>query len=456
VFFNGVAFSPKHFAIVIEMEPIVILGGGLAGLSAAYFSTRRWRLIEKTDRVGGLVKTEVIGNGFLFDPTGHWLHLRDPEISRLVNTEWLPGGLIAIQRRAAIYSRGVFTRFPYQVNTYGLPAEVISENLIGFIEAQYGEGGRELRQREPKNFEEFILRYMGAGFAKNFMIPYNHKLWTVHPSQLSAAWCGRFVPKPSLKEVVEGALGTGRDNIGYNASFLYPKQGGIESLAKAILKSARGGGVSVNTEPTSIDWKSRTVALSTGETITYSDLISTIALPALVRCLASGASGAPAEVVAAARRLNATTVTHVSVGARGPNRQPWHWIYLPEPELKSYRIGSPSAVYPALAPQDCCSFYVEYSHRGELSKKECEEFAIADLLRSQMIHRADDVLFARASEIPHAYVLYDEQYGPAKAQILDFLEHAGIQTAGRYGQWEYSSMEDAIIAGRRCAQSVSA
>jgi protoporphyrinogen oxidase len=438
------------------MEPIVILGGGLAGLSAAYFSPRRWRLIEKTDRVGGLVKTERIADGFLFDPTGHWLHLRDPEITRLVTTQWLPDGLTSIERRAAIYSQGVFTRFPYQVNTQGLPAAIIAENLIGFVEAQYGESGRELRSRDPKNFQEFILKHMGAGFAKNFMIPYNRKLWTVDPAELSAAWCGRFVPKPTLKEVVEGALGIARDNIGYNASFLYPREGGIESLAKAILGNARGGEVSVNVEPISIDWKARTILLSSGEKIGYSDLISTIALPSLVRCLAAGEVGAPAQVEDAARKLRATTVTHVSVGVRGPNRQPWHWIYLPEPSFKSYRIGSPSAVYPPLAPSECSSFYVEYSHRGELSKEECEKSAIADLLQSRMIHAAKDVLFARASEIPHAYVLYDEQYGPAKDEILRFLAHANVQTAGRYGQWEYSSMEDAIIAGRRCAQNLAA
>jgi protoporphyrinogen oxidase len=436
------------------MKTVVILGGGLAGLSAAFFSPHRWRLIEKSERVGGLAKTGLI-DGFLFDPTGHWLHLRDPEITRLVTTQWLPDGLITVQRRSAIYSRGVFTRFPYQVNTHGLPAEVIAENLIGFVEAHYGEAGRELREREPKNFEEFILRYMGKGFAKNFMLPYNRKLWTVEPSQLSAAWCGRFVPKPKLKEVVEGALGIGGDDIGYNASFRYPKEGGIEALPRAILKHASGGQVSVNLEPTWIDWKSRTIGLSSGEELAYSHLISTIALPHLVRCLAAGPSLVPPEVIAAASRLKATTVTYVSVAVRGPNRHPWHWVYLPERQFRSYRIGSPSAVYPRLAPAGCCSFYVEYSHRGELSKKQCEELAVEDLLQSRMIDRAEDVLFAKASEIANAYVLYDDEYGPAKSEILKFLAHAGIQTAGRYGQWEYSSMEDAIIAGRRCAQSIA-
>ncbi|WP_225413990.1 protoporphyrinogen/coproporphyrinogen oxidase [Stigmatella hybrida] len=437
------------------MDPTVILGAGLAGLSAAHFLKRPWRLIEKSDRVGGLIKTEVI-DGCYFDPTGHWLHLRDPEIRELVNTRWLPGQMVSIQRKAAVFSRGVFTRFPYQVNTHGLPPEVVAENLVGYVDAIYGDKGRALRERDPRNFEEFILRYMGEGFAKNFMVPYNQKLWTVHPRELSAAWVGRFVPRPSLKEVVDGALGVGSDALGYNASFLYPREGGIESLARAMRHGLEGGEVSVHTEPTAIDWQARKLTLSDGRTLGYSELLSTLPLPYLVRLLGQGASGVPDEVRAAAGRLRATTVTYVCVGARGANRQPWHWIYLPEPEFATYRIGSPSAVYAPLAPPETATFYVEYSHHGELSPARCEQLALEDLVRSEMVHAAGDILFTRAVEIPHAYVLYDEAYGAAKAEILRFLEHARILTAGRYGQWEYSSMEDAILGGRACAQAINA
>ena len=54
--------------------------------------------------------------------------------------------------------------------------------------------------------------------------------------------------------------------------------------------------------------------------------------------------------------------------------------------------------------------------------------------------------------IPHAYVLYDEQYGPASQAILEWLEARDILVAGRYGRWEYSSMEDALLTGRECAR----
>jgi len=55
-----------------------------------------------------------------------------------------------------------------------------------------------------------------------------------------------------------------------------------------------------------------------------------------------------------------------------------------------------------------------------------------------MIDRREDVLFAKAREIPHAYVLYDEEYPAAKGTVVEFLRHAGIDVAGRYGSWEYA------------------
>jgi protoporphyrinogen oxidase len=438
------------------MDPVLILGGGLAGLSTAVFLQRPWLLVEREARVGGKTRTDVLHGGFHFDATGHWLHLRDREMTALVTEKWLPDALVSISRRAAVFSRGVYTRFPYQVNTHGLPPEVVAENLLGFIDATLGEKGRALREREPANFEEFILRHVGEGFAKNFMVPYNTKLWTVPPAELSAAWCGRFVPKPTLREVVDGALGLGGDQLGYNATFLYPRTGGIEALPRALAATAKGGRLLAATSPASLDWKRRTATLSSGETVRYASLVSTIELPQLVTLLGQGPSGVPEEVRAAAGRLRSFTVTYVRVGVRGPNRQPWHWVYLPGQEFQTYRIGSPSAVYPPLAPEGNASFYVEYSHHGERTRAGCEAAAVEDLLRAELIFKREDVLFAEAEEIPHAYVIYDDAYGPAKKTVVDFLDTAGIHLAGRYGQWEYSSMEDALLSGRAIAAKLNA
>jgi protoporphyrinogen oxidase len=325
---------------------------------------------------------------------------------------------------------------------------VVAENLIGFVEATVGEGGRALREREPANFEEFILRHLGTGFARNFMVPYNTKLFGVAPAELSAAWCGRFVPKPTLREVVEGALGLGSDAVGYNATFVYPQQGGIEALARALRRELSGGQVRTGVQPTALDWKRRTATLSDGTRIRWSGLVSTIPLPDLVRLLTE----VPSEVTAAAGRLRATDVTWVAVGARGPNIQPWHWVYTPEPEFRTYRVGSPSAVFAGTVPPGTSSFYVEYS--GSRSPEACARAAVEDLVRARMVGGPEDILFAEPRVIRHAYVLYDNAYGPARDRVMDFLREAEVQTAGRYGNWEYSSMEDALLGGRAAAERV--
>lgn len=431
------------------MEPVLILGAGLAGLSTALHLHRPWLLVEKEPKVGGLVRTEVMHGGFRFDPTGHWLHLRDEAMKALVHERLLPGALVTVARRAAVFTRGVFTRFPYQVNTHGLPPEVVAENLLGFVEATVGEGGRALREREPANFEEFILRHLGAGFARNFMVPYNTKLFGVPPSELSAAWCGRFVPRPNLREVVDGALGLGADTLGYNASFVYPREGGIEALARTLAAQLSGGEVRTSLSPTALDWRARTATFTDGSSVRFSGLVSTIPLPALVQLLAASKASVPSAVRDAAGRLRATDVTWVAVGVRGSNLQPWHWVYTPEPEFLTYRIGSPSAVFPGTVPPGTASFYVEYS--GPRSTASCAAAAVADLVKAQMIRGEEDVLFAEPRVIPHAYVLYDHAYGAARTTVMEFLAQAQVQTAGRYGNWEYSSMEDALLGGRAAA-----
>lgn len=427
---------------------LLILGGGLAGLSTALHAPGSYRLVERAARVGGLCKTDV-REGFHFDATGHWLHLRDPDMRRLAD-EALPGGWVTVERKAGIWSHGRFTRYPYQVNTHGLPPEVVAENVLGYVEAQLGEGGRALREREPQNFAEFILRHLGEGFARNFMFPYNAKLWTVHPRELSTAWMGRFVPRPTLEEVVRGALGLEGDRAGYNASFIYPREGGIEAFVRA-LAARLPRPAECGTAPVSIDPARKTALLTTGEEVRWRRLVATIALPELVRLC----GGAPSAVIDAARALRATTVTYVNVGARDVGAAPFQWVYLPEERYAPYRIGSASAAVPSTAPTGCRSFYVEFSAAGPIDGLTAERQAVEALAELGFVGGPGDVLFTEARTIPHAYVIYDDRYGSAKRVIVDWLAEREILVAGRYGRWEYSSMEDALLTGRECARKTA-
>jgi protoporphyrinogen oxidase len=421
----------------------LIAGGGLAGLACARELGADFTLVEAEDRLGGLCRTDVV-DGFSFDWTGHWFHARDPEVRRLVLERWLAGNLLEVQRRAIVYSEQAWTQFPYQFNLHGLPPQTIADCLLGFL-------GRDAA-RPLANADDFILAHLGEGFARHFMRPYNQKLFTVPCTELSPEWGGRFIPRPSLEEVVRGAVGLSKGDAGYNASFWYPAQGGIESLVRGLERDVLGRGeVRLSARIEALDLGGRRARLCGGEEIAYDRLVWTAPLSALAKLLVD----APAEVMDAAARLRSVSVTVVEIGARDlPAGQRFHWAYFPEPKFGFYRIGSPSEVNRALAPPGCRSFAVEFAHRGPVDKELFIENALAGLQSCGLLDRAQ-VLVARARTIPVAYVLFDHAHAAARAQVLAHLEAAGVQVAGRYGRWEYSSMEDALLTGREAARRLA-
>ena len=143
---------------------------------------------------------------------------------------------------------------------------------MGVIEAKAATA-----KAEPANFEEYCQRHFGAGISKHFMVPYNEKLWGVSPREITAAWCSRFVPLPNLEQIVAGAVGAGPPEMGYNVSFVYPKQGGIETFTRALIgRMGRmgQGAVHTGTDPDVIDYERRQVVVG-GERIPYRALVAT-------------------------------------------------------------------------------------------------------------------------------------------------------------------------------------
>ncbi len=140
---------------------ILILGGGLAGLSAGYHLGKRDHLIlEREDQSGGLCRSFEV-DGFSFDMTGHLLHLRDQKVKDLVDRLLPADSWNSIQRRSWIYSHGVFTPYPFQANTYGLPPEVVRDCLLGFMQVLLD--AKEEEDRSGDSFRDWIRRTFGNG-----------------------------------------------------------------------------------------------------------------------------------------------------------------------------------------------------------------------------------------------------------------------------------------------------
>lgn len=419
--------------------PVAILGAGLTGMAAAFHLRRAGiphRIFEKLPHPGGHVIT-LEEDGYRFDRTGHLLHLRDPEM-RSLSLSWIGDDTLEIERRSMIWSNGTYTRYPFQANTFGLPPAVAYECLQGFLKAHFA-----AEKPAPKNFEEFCLAHFGEGISRHFMIPYNTRLWGVHPSEITADWCSRFVPLPKLEDVVAGAVGLNDRELGYNSKFVYPRLG-IGELTKGLARAVPD--IELGRAPTSIDWRARELRFA-DEIVRYDVLISSIPM----RSLVEGMEGVPDPVAAAAKQLRCTHLYYLDVALDGPCNKPLHWIYVPEAKYPFYRVGCYSNFSPAMAPPGKASLYVELADRSEPDVAALVPEVARGLVEMGLIDAPSAVRFARLRRIDHAYVVFDHAYFGSLETIRPFLAGASILSTGRYGGWNYSSMEDALIFGRDAA-----
>lgn len=425
--------------MTLARTPVCVLGGGLTGLSTSTFLSRAGvahRLFEKETVAGGHATT-VEEEGFRFDRTGHLLHLRDPEMVALA-TELLPVEKYRkIARKSAVFSHGVYTRYPFQANTFGLPPEVAYECVAGFVAAHFSP-----LKPPAENFEQYCLLHFGEGISKHFMLPYNSRLWGVPAREITSEWCTRFVPLPRLEDVLRGALGANPPELGYNATFWYPEQG-IGSFSNAL---AKGTHVELGRAIQRVDLSRRVVVLA-DEEVPFELLVSTLPLPALVKLL----SEVPPDVAAAAARLRSTHLHYLDLGLRRPNPNPYHWIYVPEERYPFYRVGCYSHFSEKLAPPGKSSLYVELAERRGPNLARSLPSVVSGLRELGLLESERDIELCRVRTLPYAYVIYDHQYRASLDVILPFLKEHGISSTGRYGAWNYSSMEDALLMGRRAA-----
>ncbi len=425
---------------------ISILGAGLAGLSAAWHLQQEGcacHVFEKQAEPGGLCCSRKV-DGFTFDCDGHLLHFRHKQVFDLVNA-LLDGNLVRHRRNSWVYCEDRLIRYPFQANLFGLSRPVLKECLTGFIKAR-----RHGEVPGKGNFLEWIEGVFGHGIARHFMVPYNTKFWTVHPREMTAEWLDGFVPLPTMERVIDGAIHDSRQLLGYNSHFWYPRQGGIGQLAFAFSKQVRN--IHTGFMLRKVDLRRRRLIFDNGETREFDDLISTIPLPELGGLIGD----IPADVARAFKELRWNSILNVNFGLRQKWPSSRHWIYFPQEYLSFFRVGFFHNFSKDLAPPDRSSLYVEisYSKDKPLDRAAINSRIEADLRKVGILDKDDIIECRDINDIHYGYPLYDSRYATARRLILDFLHRHKILTCGRYGGWQYMSMEDVILDGKGVARRI--
>ncbi|MBP1204759.1 protoporphyrinogen oxidase/glycosyltransferase involved in cell wall biosynthesis [Duganella sp. 1411] len=472
--------NPMRQASATQRAGCLIIGAGPTGLSAAYHLGADTVLLERHASVGGWCRS-IQDQGFTFDYAGHIMFSNDPYVLKLYdillgdNQHWQ-------MREAWVYSKQVFTRYPFQGALYGLPPAVIKECIVGAIESRYGltdgapgcatagvedccaDGTADVANSsasalssaaQGEDFEHFIYRVWGAGIARHFAIPYNKKLWTVPLSEMETSWLGGRVPLPDLNQIIEGALEPVAKPMGPNARFGYPKRGGFQALVSGFVPHIRGK-IELNADAVSILPDEHTVVLADGRRLQYEQLISTMPLPELVRLIGNAA---PPEVKQAAAGLRHISIRCVNIGIAREDVTDKHWIYYPEDSI-FHRIFVQGNASPECNAPGGFGFTCEISYSPwkplPLDGQALIDRCIDDCIKVGMMREDDRVLTANQVDMPYAYVVYDHARAANVATVRAWMEQHDIVLAGRYSEWEYYNSDHAFLAGKKAAERVEA
>ncbi len=426
---------------------IIIVGAGLSGLSAAFHLKRDYEIFEKEDSPGGLCRSKNI-KGFVFDFGGHLLHPKRAYTKELIKA-LLKKNIRCLSRNSWVYSFKRFTRYPFQINTFGLPVFVKRECVIEFIKARLRNTNSASSETD---FSRWIYRNFGKGIAMHFMIPYNKKFWTVHPKRLTCDWIDNFIPIPTISEVIAGAFRDYPKNVGYNSRFLYPLQGGIGCLSGSFARHIKG--INFGMELTKIYPEKRTIEFKNGRKYKYDRLILSIPLVELKDIIQDEM---PQRVKSAFKSLKFNSIFNLNLGLKKSNLSDKHWVYFPEKDFIFFRVGFYSNFSEAMAPRGCYSIYAEvsYSKLKPIDKKNVVSRIIADLIKAGLISNRRNIVAEDITDIKYGYILYDRYYPRAIKDITAYLNKNDIDMIGRYGRWRYMTMEDTILDGKDIAKKIN-
>lgn len=420
----------------------IVLGAGLAGLSAA--AETGYPVYEASSMPGGTAGS-IRKDGFIFDIGIHIMQSKSPAFHRLM--EQLGVTFNSHHRNAWIYNVGKYAAYPFQVNTSNLPWLDRIRCVAGYIARR--------EEDTPQNYGEWIIRNFGRGFAEVFMFPYAEKFWRCSPYEMTYEWTGGRVPHPRTMQVIKGAFGNLKTNLGTNPTFTYPsaKGAGFAAISEAFLSDAPP--MNYNMRATALDPKSGEIEFNNGaDSVSFDRLITTIPLPELVRLLKE----APPFILDAAASLSFNSIAIVNLGIKGKGSKDWHWAHFPGKEISFFRISFPHTFAEGLVPDGTSAIQAEISYDRNVppDRDELLGRVRADLVRVGLLAEDAAIVFEDVLFQEYGYVIYDHRRSSAVQRLHDYFRGFGIFPCGRYGSWEYLWSDDAIISGKKTAEEAIA
>jgi protoporphyrinogen oxidase len=402
-------------------------------------------MYDKNAYYGGHTASFRHNGGFLFDIGPHISFTKDPRIQELF-ADSVDQQYETVQIHLNNYWRGYWPQHPVQLHLHGLPEDVILKVIADFVEERHAP------DRPVKNYADWLLASFGRTFSELFPMPYARKYHLTTAENMTTDWLGPRIYRPSLEEVLRGALSPSAPQVHYITHFRYPSEGGFVSYLKKFVPL---GSLKFNHALVSIDPVVRQLTFANGIVAQYDALISSVPLPDLVRMI----PGVPQDVLEASRRLACSTCVLVNIGVDRHDLSNAHITYFYDEDICFTRLSFPHLLAASNVPPGAGSIQAEvyFSEKYKPLVGSPDDWikpVITDLHRCGVLKENDRILFSSAMLVRYANIIFDLERAVALEAVHGYLDDIGVNYCGRFGEWGYLWTDESFKSGENAAQKI--
>lgn len=445
---------------------LVILGGGPAGLGAAYKLSQRGQfqvtVLEKNAQVGGNASSFNLA-GVQVDYGSHRLHPAcDPEVFEDIQA-LLGEDLKRRPRHGRIRLRGRWIHFPLKALdlvlalpvdfTLGVAGDTLAKALGRNANHPIG---------TPETFASVLEAGLGSTICRDFYFPYAHKIWGISPTALSATQAQRRVSGNSPGKILRKLLPSMRTKRrASNREFYYPLDGyGQISQAYASAAVAQGVDILLNARVEAV-----TRSEPVGYTIHYRQngesgaldadhMWSTIPITHLVRSMQPAA---PEPVLEATREVSYRAMILVYLILEQPRFSEFDAHYFPERQIPITRLSEPKVYSGVLEPSNRTVLCAELPCDVRDSVWESSDSELGEMVTAALAYAGIPLqarlLGVETRRLRQAYPIYRQGY-EVSFDVMDRWIHQSdnLLSFGRQGLFAHDNTHHALYMAYSAVQ----
>lgn len=445
-------------------KKVIIMGGGLAGLSAGVGLSRAGQSVsvfESDSQVGGLSRTVSYGD-FKFDLGGHRFFTKNKDTERFVK-DILKGEYVTVNRKSKIYMNNKFFDYPLKPTNallgLGIPTTIKAISDYG---KQKIKGS--FRDRKCISLEDWVVAHFGRTMFNIYFKEYSEKVWGIECHRISEEWVSRRIEGLSLGVAVKNALFkfSGRTVPTLVDKFIYPPMGigQISEGMKEVIE--RKNTVHINTRVSEISHSNYMITNMVAKNcdVTYDvsgdEFVSSIPITNLVSIMNPAP---PDDIMEAVSKLRYRDLVIVTIMLNRERVTDLTWLYLPEKDMPLGRIHEPTNWSSCMAPEGKTHIVAEYfcfknDNIWNSTDEELTSMTVKQLEKLGFISK-EDVFDSCIVKVAKAYPVFEVGYNEYYSRILNYLMNfKNLHITGRTGMFKYYNIDHAIESGREVANLI--